>query len=115
MQTAVVYQKNTGHVQVLHRTGAGIDESNADQINAAAGLPSFPVSCGSCYGPLSHEDLIGLYQGTIFTVKGYRCPACGHAVGVNRRKNANRSHIPFNWKRIDMPNKGRFEGRGDIL
>lgn len=110
MEAVTAPQKNAGPVQVLHRTGAGIEVLDSEQIK----LDHFPIICEKCSGLLCHSDLIGLHLGTIFIVKGYRCPACRHTVGQNKRENANKTHVPFNWIRIEMPNKGRFDGRGNV-
>lgn len=114
METTVAYQKNTGPVQVLQGTGAGISELNPEQINSAGKLDHFPVTCDRCGQPLVFSDLVGKHEGSVFVVKGYRCPACRHKVGTSRIKNANRSYIPFDWKLISISGCGRFPGRGDI-
>lgn len=103
---AIAIQKNAGPVQVLQGTGAGTGVLNAEQINAAVKFDRFPDSCSECGSPLSHEDLIGKFHGTIFKVKGYICPTCGHKVGKIHQKNFRTSTVRFNWKRLDTARTG---------
>jgi hypothetical protein len=111
METAVAYQKNTGPVQVLHRTGAGTEEMICDQKNPAVRFDSFPASCPACFGTLKHEALIGKYQGNLFHVKGFVCPHCNLKVGKIFLKNCRDSTVRFNWQRMEIPRLGTI-GRG---
>jgi hypothetical protein len=91
MESATAYQKNTGPVQALQGTGAGIIESKSEIIKSIPSFAKFPDRCDACGGPLHHEDLTGKIKGNLFFVKGYSCPRCRHKVGRG---------FKFNWERL---------------
>ena len=91
----------------LSQTTTSKERANPEKLYEKikpAGL--FLVACGSCGSALNHADLIGRYDGPIFHVTGYKCPACRHTVGRITRKNSKGSTVPFQWQRIVLPRSG---------
>lgn len=112
MSTAAALPKSAGPTQVLNSTGPGKNESQPEHINSA--LRKFPETCDACGEPLRHEDLIGNYGHSVFNVRGYSCPACGHKVGKVFYKNRRDSTVPFEWTRLHIPRCGKSEStRGE--
>lgn len=50
--------------------------------------------CKSCGYILEQKDLLGVYAGILFQVKGYRCPKCKHQHGSGKE---------YNWKILPIP------------
>lgn len=112
MTTAAALPKSAGSIQVLQLRDTGKNESQSEYINSA--LKKFPETCDACGKPLRHEDLIGTYGHSVFNIKGYSCPACGHKVGKVFYKNCRDSVVPFEWTRLHIPWCGKSEStRGE--
>ena len=120
METAarrISHEDFTGPVQGLQPTGSGISSQVTFKKikQAVPGFEHFPEQCGKCNERLSHADLLGHHAGTIFIVKGYICPACGHTVGTKVTKTANTSHTPFDWTRLRMPRAGKEGSAREVM
>lgn len=62
------------------------------------------ASCSVCHRPLTHDDMFGRPQGSLFWVTGYKCPQCGHKAGnTTRFKNWLNSVVPFDWRALGVP------------
>lgn len=55
--------------------------------------------CDQCETVLCLDDLRGYYNGTVFHVRGYQCPGCGHLSCEMSVKSGN---LPFDWRRMPV-------------
>jgi hypothetical protein len=99
----------TGPVQTLQRTGTGKKGSNSEQIKP---FDHFPEVCSGCGKPLAHADMIGIYQGTVFLIKGYHCSVCDHREGWKPGKTFIVSLFSFDWHRLNIPRSGKYNSSG---
>ena len=111
MSATAASPKVAGPAMVLLRD-AGKNESQSEYKNSV--LSKFPETCDACGNQLMHKDLIGKYSHSVFEVRGYTCPDCGHKVGKVFYKNCRDSTVPFDWKKIQIPMCGKSEAiRGE--